>query len=187
MKESPSMELRTTRLLLRQFREDDLDAYAAMCADPEVMRYLSADGDVLTREDAWRQMAMLLGHWQLRGFGMWAVEELRTGRLVGRVGLHYPESWPDRELGWALSRPFWGRGLATEAARAAAEHAFRDLGWTHLVHLMLPDNSRPIKVAERLGSRPAGVVTVHGLEHVVYRLDATAAGTDGSSCPGSLC
>jgi len=152
------MELRTTRLLLRQFREDDLDAYAAMCADPEVMRYLSADGDVLTREDAWRQMAMLLGHWQLRGFGMWAVEELRTGRLVGRVGLHYPESWPDRELGWALSRPFWGQGLATEAA-------------------VLPGNSRSIRVAERLGSKPAGVATVHGLEHVVYRLDATAAGS----------
>lgn len=167
------MELHTKRLLLRQFRPDDIETYSAMCADREVMRYLSPTGEVLSREDAWRQIAMFLGHWQLRGFGMWAAEELQTGRFVGRIGLHYPEGWPDRELGWALCRPFWGQGLASEAARAVAEQAFRGLGWKYLISLILPDNSRSIRVAERLGSKSTGVAIVHGIEHLVYRLEAS--------------
>jgi len=168
------VELRTERLLLRHFRADDIDAYAALCADPEVMRYLSPTGQPLSREDAWRQMAMLCGHWQLRGYGTWVAEELETGSLVGRIGLHYPEGFPDRELGWAIARRYWGRGLASEAARAAANHAFRTLGWDHLISLILPENARSIRVAERLGAKAAGTATVHGLEHLVYRLDSRA-------------
>jgi RimJ/RimL family protein N-acetyltransferase len=169
-----TVELLTRRLLLRQFRAEDIDAYAAMCADPEVMRYLSVTGRPLSRADAWRQMALFSGHWQLRGFGMWVAEEQQTGRFVGRVGLHYPEGFPDRELGWAICRPFWGQGLASEAARAAAGHAFRTLGWSHLISLILPGNTRSIRLAERLGARPAGVATVQEIEHLVYRLDSAA-------------
>ncbi len=162
--------LSTERLRLRQFRADDLDDYAALCADPEVMRHLSAGGETLSREDAWRQMAMFSGHWQLRGYGMWVAEERLSGRFVGRIGLHFPEGFPDRELGWALARPFWGRGLATEAARAAARHA-RSLGWDHLVSYILPANERSIRVAERLGALSAGTVVLRGIEHRIYRLD----------------
>jgi RimJ/RimL family protein N-acetyltransferase len=168
------LELRTKRLILRHFRSTDFDAYAAMCADPEVMRYLNPNGQVLSPGDAWREMAMLVGHWQLRGYGMWAVEEAHTQRFVGRVGLHYPEGWPDRELGWTLCRQFWGQGLASEAARAAAEYAFRELNWPHVISLITPGNARSIKVAERLGSKPAGIVFERGIEHVVYRLDSWA-------------
>jgi RimJ/RimL family protein N-acetyltransferase len=167
-----TVELRTGRLLLRQFRADDIDAYAEMCADPDVMRYLSATGEPISRADAWRQMAMFSGHWQLRGYGMWVAEELSTGAFVGRIGLHYPEGFPDRELGWAIQRRFWGKGLATEAARAAADHAFHSLGWDHLISLILPGNVRSIRVAERLGSRAVGSATVKGIEHLVYRLDS---------------
>ena len=135
---------------MRQFRDDDIDAYAGMCADPEVMEFLSADGSLLSRADAWRQMSMFLGHWQLRGYGTWAVEERATGAFVGRVGLHFPEGWPDRELGWTIARRFWGRGYATESARAAIDQAFGVLGWTHLVSLIHPNNHRSARVAERL-------------------------------------
>lgn len=164
------MELRTQRLFLRQFRATDIDAYADMCADPEVTRYLRADGEPMSREDAWRQMAMFCGHWQLRGYGMWVAEELASGRFVGRIGLHYPDGAPDRELGWAIARPFWGQGLASEAARAAADHAFRALGWDHVVSFILPGNVRSIRLAERLGSRAVGTVALRGHQHVVYRL-----------------
>jgi RimJ/RimL family protein N-acetyltransferase/catechol 2,3-dioxygenase-like lactoylglutathione lyase family enzyme len=166
--------LETERLRLRPFGPEDADAYADMCADPELMRYLSATGEVLSREDAWRQMAMFVGHWQLRGFGMWAVEERETRTFVGRIGLHYPDGWPDRELGWALRRRFWGQGLASEGARAAADYAFRQLGWTHLISLILPGNARSIRVAERLGAARSGVANVRGAEHLVYRLAAPA-------------
>ncbi len=165
------MRLDTERLHLREFRAEDIDAYAAMCADPEVMRFLSADGAALSREDAWRQMAMFAGHWALRGFGMWAVEERTSGRFVGRVGLHYPEGWPDRELGWVLCRSFWGQGLATEAARAAAACAFGPLGWSHLISLIRPDNHRSIAVALRLGETRSGEGSIRGIPHHVYRLD----------------
>lgn len=168
------MNLETERLLLRAFSDGDLDAYAAMCADAEVMRYLSVTGALLSREDAWRQMALFAGHWALRGFGMWAVEERESGRFIGRVGLHQPEGWPDRELGWSLARPAWGRGYATEAARAAADYAFRTLRWSHLIHLILPGNDRSIRVAGRLGARPAGTDIVRGVTQLVYRLESWA-------------
>ncbi len=115
--------LGTERLVLRMFRESDLDSYAAMCGDPEVMRYLG-DGHTLDRAESWRNMALVLGHWYLRGFGLWAVEERATGELVGRVGCWRPEGWPGLEIGWALRREFWRRGYATEAAQAVVADAF---------------------------------------------------------------
>ena len=167
----PGLVLHTDRLILRPFRADDIDAYSTMCADPEVMEFLSADGSLLSRADAWRQMSMFLGHWELRGYGTWAVEERATGAFVGRIGLHYPEGWPDRELGWTIARKFWGKGLATEGARAARDHAFGALGWSHLVSLIHPGNQRSARVAERLGQRVHGLAEIRGLHLTMYRAD----------------
>lgn len=164
------LTLETERLLLRPFRDDDVDAYAAMCADSEVMRYIGGR-TVLSREDAWRQMAMFVGHWQLRGFGMWAVQERASGSFVGRVGLHFPEGWPDRELAWTLARPHWGRGFALEAARAALTHAFGPLGWHRVISLIDPDNIRSIRLAERLGERMEEEVMLRGYRLYLYALD----------------
>jgi RimJ/RimL family protein N-acetyltransferase len=138
-----------------------------MCADPEVMRY-AGERTVLSREGAWRQLAMLAGHWQLRGFGMWAVEERSTGAFVGRVGLHFPDGWPDRELAWALSRPFWGRGYAQEAARAALSEAFDHLGWPRVISLIDPANARSVRLAMRLGEQAEGEATIHGYPVTIY-------------------
>ena len=165
--------LETERLVLRPFREADLDAYADLCADPTVMKFLNAAGAPISRADAWRQMAMYLGHWELRGFGTWAVAERATGEFVGRVGLHYPEGWPDRELGWTIARKFWGKGFASEAARAAIAHAFGTLGWAHLVSLIHPENERSARLAERLGYHVHGTAEVVGLKLTMYRLDRT--------------
>lgn len=169
----PALTLETERLVLRPFRDADLDAYAAMCADPEVMRYVG-EGGVLDRQDAWRQMAMLAGHWELRGFGTWALEERATGAFVGRAGLHFPEGWPDREVAWALARPCWGRGLALEAARAALDHAFGTLRWPRAVSLIHPANHRSIRLAERLGGRLEGPTRVRGREVSLYAIERGA-------------
>src|SRR5215470_13677785 len=123
--------LGTERLSLRMFRESDLDAYAGMCADPEVMRYPARKP--MTRAEAWRNMAMVLGHWQLRGYGLWAVEDRESGLLAGRAGLWRPEGWPGLEVGWTLRREFWGRGYATEAGRAALDHAVTTLKQTYII------------------------------------------------------
>ena len=95
--------LETGRLVLRLFRDSDTDSYAEMVADPDVMRFLDKP---VSRQEAWRNMAMVLGHWQLRGYGMWAVEEKESGEMVGRVGCWRPEGWPGLEVGWTLRRRF---------------------------------------------------------------------------------
>ena len=167
--------IETERLRLRDLREIDFAAYAAMCADPEVMRYLGSGP--LSAEDAWRQLAMFAGHWVLRGFGMWAAET-RDGELVGRVGLHFPHGWPERELGWALAREHWGRGYALEAATAARDYAFHDLRWPGLVSYVHPENARSIRLAERLGARPAGAIDlrVHRVLVFAHSANPGAAG-----------
>ncbi len=165
------LKLETERLLLRPFREGDIDAYAAMCADTEVMRYIGSRL-VLSRDDAWRQMAMFAGHWQLRGFGTWAVEERASGSFVGRVGLHFPEGWPERELAWTLAREYWGRGFASEAARAALTYAFNTLEWQRVISLIDPDNHRSIRLAERLGERFDREVTLRGHRLLVYKVES---------------
>lgn len=162
--------MKTERLLLRQFRHDDIDGYAAMCADADVMRYIG-EGKPLSREDAWRNMAMMAGHWTLRGYGMWAVEELSSGSLVGRVGLYYPEGWPGQEVGWMLARPHWGKGYAFEAARAAFAHAFDTLQWPRVISLIDPENRRSIALAERLGERLVGEVEIRGWRTLQYGIE----------------
>ena len=169
-------ELVTERLLLRGLELSDLDAYAAICADPDVRRFLG-DGRPLERPAVWREMALLLGHWGLRGFGQWAVVERETGELVGRAGLWQPEAWPGLEVGWVLGRRYWGRGFATEAARAALHHAFSALGARRVISLIHPDNERSIRVAERLGERFDRRVELSGTPHHVYVIDG-GGGTD---------
>ena len=97
MNDAPA-RIETERLLLRPFSADDYENYAAMCADPEVMRGLGT-GVPMDRTDAWRHLAFAMGHWQLRGFGWYAVERRTDGEFVGRVGFLQPEEWPGFELG----------------------------------------------------------------------------------------
>jgi RimJ/RimL family protein N-acetyltransferase len=168
-----AVALDTDRLRLRMFREDDLDAYAAICADPEVMRYLG-EGKPLGRPEAWRQMAMILGHWTLRGFGLWAVEERATGALLGRIGFFQPEGWPGFELGWMLRRKAWGKGYATEGARRALAHAFTEMGRERVISLIYPANAASIRVAERLGERLESRTELFGHEVSVYAITRAA-------------
>jgi RimJ/RimL family protein N-acetyltransferase len=161
--------LETDRLTLRMLRGSDLDAYAEMCADPEVMRYIG-DGQPLARPMAWRNLAMMVGHWSLSGCGLWAAEERFSGVLVGRIGFWNPEGWPGFELGWMLRRAFWGKGYATEGARAALRFAFDHLKQPHIISLIHPENAASIRVAERLGERLVGSAEVLGKSVSVYRI-----------------
>ena len=145
-----SVNLETSRLKLRMFSESDLDSYSEMCADPQFTRFLG-DGKPLTRPEAWRHLALFLGQWQLRGYGMWAIEDKKTGILLGRVGFIHPEGWPGCELCWALGRPHWGNGFATEAAKAALKWGFNARALKHVISLIHPDNHPSIAVAERIG------------------------------------
>ena len=159
--------LETPRLLLRGFTAGDVEPYIRMMADPDVTRFLG-DGLPLDRADAWRQLALLIGHWQLRGFGLWAVEERATSRFVGRIGCWEPEGWPGFEIGYVLAREAWGRGLAREGVAAALRYARERLGRETIVSLIRPANAASIAVAEHLGARRTGSVEFYGAPTDVY-------------------
>ncbi|YAF94270.1 MAG: GNAT family N-acetyltransferase [Nodularia sp. CChRGM 3473] len=160
-------QIDTPRLILRGFCAADFDAYAEMCGDPEVMRYIGM-GKPLSREDAWRNMSMIIGHWQLRGYGMWGVEERQSGEMIGRIGCWQPEGWPGFEIGWSLQRVDWGRGLATEGAKAAIDYAFQELKQSHVISLIRPENVASIRVAQKLGEKLQGTTEILGKEVVIY-------------------
>lgn len=161
--------LETERLRMRGFALADLDHYAALSADPEVVRFLG-NSKVLTRAEAGRALATIVGHWQLYGHGLWAVENRASGRFVGRVGFIHFEGWPDFELGWTLARAEWGRGYATEAGREALRYAFEVLERPHVISLIVPENTRSVAVAERLGERRVGEETLGGKVADLYRV-----------------
>ncbi len=162
--------IQTDRLVLRMFHQGDFKAYAHMMADPEVTRFLG-NGSQASGPEAWRHMAMIIGHWQLLGYGPWAVEERDSGELIGRVGPFYPEGWPEIEVGWMLRPQSWGLGYATEGARAALDFVFATLQLAHVVSMIRPDNHASIRVAERLGERLEDRITIHGEEALVYGLN----------------
>ncbi|HEV3471222.1 MAG TPA: GNAT family N-acetyltransferase [Pyrinomonadaceae bacterium] len=166
------MTLETERLLLRMWREDDFESYARICADPEVMRYLG--GKPLSRPEAWRHMAYLAGHWHLRGYGHWAVEEKASGELIGRMGFFYPEGWPGFEVGWTLARQSWGKGYATEGARRMLDHAFREMGREHVISLIHPENEASIRVAEKMGEKLEGETEILGTPVLIYGISREA-------------
>lgn len=159
--------LETPRLILRPLTADDFDDYAAMLADPEVGRFLFAQGG-MSREDSWRNLALFLGHREIRGYSNWAAVEKSTGRFVGRVGPWQPLGWPGLEIGWCLVREFWGKGYATEAARAALRHCFDELDAEEVISLIRVGNARSVRVAERIGHRHLRDTDLRGVQCHVY-------------------
>jgi RimJ/RimL family protein N-acetyltransferase len=159
--------LTTERLTLRAPRAGDFEAMAAFLAS-ERARYV---GGPRNRFESWRALAATLGHWDLRGYGMWGVEVTATGTYVGQVGLYNPEGWIAREIGWWIADPAAeGKGYAFEAAVAARRYAFMIVGWQEAFSVIHPDNDRSIRLALRLGATLDREDTAFGAERVlVYR------------------
>ncbi len=166
--------IETKRLILRGWRESDFDAFAAMMADPQVALYLTADQRPQDRATAWRGMATLIGHWALRGYGLFVVEEKHSGAFVGRVGAWQPAGWVGFEIGWGLAPAYWGRGYALEAARAAGDWIFASFDLEKLVSLIHERNTPSQKLARRLGMTP-GAETLHaGMPHAIWSINRDA-------------
>ena len=141
-------ELRTERLLLREWRASDLVELAAINADPEVMRYIAPP---LSRERSAAFIEWQRGVFAGRGWGLWAVEIERTGQLAGVVGLNEPGFVPGVEISWRLGRDHWDRGYASEAARAVLAFGFEEVGLDEIVSFTTVENIRSRRVMERIG------------------------------------
>ncbi len=149
----PGPVIETERLLLRVPQAGDFDAYAAMNADEEAMRFI---GGRMPRAAAWRKFLVMPGAWAIQGFAMFSVIEKDSGRWLGQLGPWQPEGWPGTEVGWAFIRSAWGKGFATEAGIAAVDWAFEHLGWTEVIHSINPGNHASQALAQRLGSSNLG-------------------------------
>ncbi|MBT8765330.1 GNAT family N-acetyltransferase [Metapseudomonas boanensis] len=174
------IELQTPRLCLRRWRDDDLPAFAALNADPEVMRFFPG---CLSREQSDALVTRIQAHFSEHGFGLWALERRDSGAFIGftgllQVGFEAPFA-PAAEIGWRLAREHWHQGLASEAARAALTFAFEGLQLPEVVSFTVPGNLRSRALMARLGLQrdlagdfehprlPEG----HPLRaHVLYRL-----------------
>lgn len=144
-------ELRTGRLMLRRWRDSDLEPWAAMNADPEVREHL---GELLTREQSDASVVRFQAEFDRRGYGWWAVEVLVTGQFIGFTGLDKVEDgmpFTGVEIGWRLARSAWGHGYATEAARASLAFGFETLELPEILAVTTATNIRSQAVMRRIG------------------------------------
>jgi RimJ/RimL family protein N-acetyltransferase len=172
--------MQTERLILREWKDSDLPVFAELNADPQVMEYFPKR---LSREESDARAASICEHFERHGFGLWAIEVRDEASFIGFTGLNVPQFTTDFtpcvEVGWRLHRDYWGRGFATEAAQAAIQFGFEQLGLNEILSYTVPANLRSRRVMERLGMThdPSGdfdhplLPESHPLRrHVLYRL-----------------
>jgi RimJ/RimL family protein N-acetyltransferase len=171
--------LETQRLRLRGHRVDDLDACAAMWADPVVFRHTT--GKPQPREEVWWRILRYIGHWALLGYGFWALEEKATGRFIGDLGFAdfkreiSPSLGDAPESGWVLASDFHRKGYATEAMRTVIAWGDEHFGAVRTACLIQPDNAASLHVAEKLGYREYARSSYR--EHDVIMLERLATET----------
>lgn len=174
----PGVDIVTPRLWLRRWKPEDLDPFAALNADPAVMEHFPS---MLSREETAAAIGRVEKHFEDRGYGFWAVEAPGQAPFIGFIGLavvSFEASFaPCVEIGWRLTPPWWGKGLATEGARAALKFGFERLGLEEIVAFTVPENIRSRRVMEKLGMRYSEDFAHPGIDprrplcrHVLYRL-----------------
>ena len=178
------VDLETERLRLRPYRRKDLDELAPMFADPEHMRYYPVP---FTREETATWIERQFERYRDDGFGLWVIEDLGTGELLGTAGatVQVVEDVREVELGWHVRPGKKGLGIAPEAGAAARDWAFATLDVDHLISLIRPENVASARVAEKLGMRVEREVDFHGLRHSVYRSIAKASRAEAGGCRGT--
>lgn len=149
----PAPRIETERLILRLPEARDFEPFAEFMGSEEASRYV---GGPQIRPVAWRSFMQLAGSWQINGYSMFSVERKDTGEWIGRIGPWMPDGWPGTEVGWGIVPACWRMGYATEAATAAIDWTFDNLGWDEVIHAIAPDNEPSQAVARKLGATNRG-------------------------------
>lgn len=169
--------LETERLILRGFRPDDFDHFAAYCASDRA----KGTGGPMDRNLAWRAFCGMTGHWVHRGYGFFVLVDKSGGHAIGTAGPWFPEGWPEREIGWAIwSADAEGKGFAHEAALAARGYCYDTLGWDTAISLIVDGNLRSERLARRMGcARDGGFVHAQFGPCSLWRHPSRSDLTDG--------
>lgn len=162
------MEIVTDRLRLRPISAPDFEAHARIVGDADVMRYII--DEPMSRVQAFWNIARYVGHWQIRGYGMYLAMEKASGEVIGHMGFLNPEGGRGFELGWILARHAWGKGYASEGTRALVAHAFTTLDQPRIGCVINKENARSIAVAERLGAHLESEADEGGKKLLIYRI-----------------
>ena len=165
--------LTTKRLILRPFAEQDVDALHRVLSDPQVHQYFPRT-EPPSREQVKKIIARQLAHWQEHGCGWWAAVSCESQELIGWCGLQFLPEFGETEVAYLLSRPYWGKGLATEAAWAAAQFGFQTLGLQRLVAIAHVENAASQRVIEKLGMSRVEQLYLWGMECYRYALPREA-------------
>ncbi|WP_089938503.1 GNAT family N-acetyltransferase [Candidatus Entotheonella palauensis] len=161
----------TERLYLRRFEDTDRDAYyLGIYADPEVMKTLPAGQPIARGDFEARVTGLMVDHWREHGFGPWVVVHKADEALIGHCGLKYWPDSPDVEVFYALAKPYWGQGLATEGARASLCYGFELLGLDYIIAGAFVDNVASRRVLEKIGMTYTGEMTFSGLTVAGYMI-----------------
>jgi len=159
--------IETERLSLRQFIDEDWKDIHRYYSDKEATKFTF--GRSLTEGESWRAMASMIGHWQLRGYGPYAIENKTSKKIIGISGFWYPNDWPELEIKWALSRQYWGKGYASEAARAIQKTAIKYIPEISLISFIHSDNTASIKLALTINAVFEKQVEFRGGNWHIYR------------------
>lgn len=167
------LPLTTSRLQIRALRDEDAEALYRIYGDPEAMRYVGSTGRARTREQTRKSLAGFIADRARHGLGLWATDLRESGEMIGMCGLIPVEgTGPDVEVVYVLEQPAWGRGYATEMARACLDAGFASFGLERIIALAYPANRPSIRVMQKAGMHPAGTMHAHGHDLVCYEVFA---------------
>ena len=166
MTNSVESSLQIDDFTMRSLQASDLDALAEIWQDPEVTRFLPSRGMPISKQDTQKFLQAAIEHWQERDYGVWAIIE-NPSRTIGYCGLRYLSELDEVEVLYGLAKAYWGRGIATQAAKAAIFYGF-EINLDRVIAMALPDNIASVKVIEKAGLKYQKQIHIFGLDVLYY-------------------
>ena len=159
------------RLTMEPLQLFDLDSLAAIWSDPEVTKFLPSRGVPIPREKVERASASFVEHWQKLGYGIWKIVEDETDKMLGYCGLRYLDELNEVELLYGLAKEYWGKGIATKAAKSSVSFGFDEANLDKIIALALPENEASKKVIEKTGFKYEKQIHIFNLDGLYYSLE----------------
>ncbi|MEM9510149.1 MAG: GNAT family N-acetyltransferase [Cyanobacteria bacterium P01_E01_bin.35] len=166
--QSNVLQIDIDNFIMRSLKNSDLDDLAEIWADPEVTRFLPSRGLPISRENTKKSLQSFIEHWQQREYGIWAIIDNSSLRMIGYCGLRYLDELDEVEILYGLAKTYWGREITTKAAEAAINYGFKVVELERVIAMVLPDNIASIKVIENAGLQYEKQIHLFGLDVLYY-------------------